>query len=208
MNDVNNLKVVVVGCGGLGGFVIEGLSRMGVKKIKLVDFDKFDSTNMNRQLFCTQLTLDKSKSQECKSRLAIINPNIEADAINEKLDNQNISKMIECADVVFDCVDNIETKLLLEDYCVGNNIALIHGAVNGFYGQVALIKDKPVLAKLYQNNNAIKQENEYYGPCTVGGLMVSMFRKWTMNEPMEFDCYMVDIYNFRIEGFLFNKNTL
>ena len=64
--------ITVIGCGGLGGFIIEGLARSGVGKVRLVDFDTFDVSNLNRQLFSTEAAVGASKLEQAVARVRVV----------------------------------------------------------------------------------------------------------------------------------------
>ena len=73
--------VTVIGCGGLGGYLINGAARLGIGKLRLIDCDVFSESNLNRQLFCTEKNLGKSKAQEAAKAVKIINSEVKAEAI-------------------------------------------------------------------------------------------------------------------------------
>lgn len=142
-------KVIVVGLGGLGGYVLEELARAGLGQIVGVDPDIFDETNLNRQLLAELGNLGKSKVPEAKKRLQKINKAVEftgfADPF-DKLPEQTWSE----ADLVFDCLDNIEDRLKLADNCSLANVPLVHGAIGGWYGEVGIVwPGTGTLAKMY-----------------------------------------------------------
>jgi len=119
--------VVVVGVGGGGGIVAELLVRIGVGHIVLVDGDKFDESNLNRQIFATQNTIGINKAEAAKKRLLSINPyiNIETYSTFLSTDN-NIIKLYPNA-IICDCADGIENKLMVADLCAQTNNKLVTG---------------------------------------------------------------------------------
>lgn len=136
---LHSKKVCVIGCGGLGGYVIELLARLGVLHITGVDYDVFDETNLNRQIFSTTDNLGKSKALEAKKRIKSVNPDVNFTAVCDKFSNENAISIINGHDLVIDACDKISTRLLLEDTCNNLSIPLIHGAISGWYGQVSVI---------------------------------------------------------------------
>lgn len=147
---IRDTTVLIVGNGGLGGYLIDFISRLGVKKIKLVDFDKFDITNLNRQLISREDNIGCSKVEESKNYIKNINSSIIVETFNLKFENCNFIELFSCVDIVFDCCDNIFTKLKIENECSTSNIPLIYGAVAGFFGQASIIYPKsPILSKIY-----------------------------------------------------------
>lgn len=123
---LNNSKVIVFGVGGVGGHLIEALARGGVGHIAIVDFDKIEESNINRQLVATHSTIGKSKVLVMKERLIDINPNIKVEAIEKFYlpDNKNefdLSKY----DYIVDAVDNMTAKIDLILTAAELNIPII-----------------------------------------------------------------------------------
>lgn len=132
-------SVAVIGCGGLGGYAIEYLARLGIGKITAVDGDVFCESNLNRQLLSNQKTIGQHKADIAIAHIASINPEIEAISINEYLTEETAYNLVKDVDIVFDALDNTESRLVLEDVCEQANVTLIHGAVQGWNLQVAVV---------------------------------------------------------------------
>lgn len=139
MLKLKNRSVCIVGCGGLGGYVIEHLARIGLGNLTVVDGDTFDSSNLNRQLLSTELNIGSNKALEAKKRISLINNSVNVRAISTYIDKDNVISILEGHHVIVDSLDNIETRLLIEENATKLNIPLIHGAIAGFYGQVSTI---------------------------------------------------------------------
>lgn len=115
--------VMVVGCGAVGSFAIEALSRSGVGHIILVDFDKVEESNINRQLFALDSTIDKPKVLVASQRIADINPKIKIDTFDTFFDeNTNIDIK---PDFVIDAIDTVPSKIALYKWCENNNIPFV-----------------------------------------------------------------------------------
>lgn len=171
--------ITVIGCGGLGGFIIEGLARSGVGKVRLVDFDTFDVSNLNRQLFSTEAAVGASKLEQAVARVRVVNSTVQIDAVEIRADLDNLPELVKGSSVVIDAVDSIEVKIWLEQVCNKMNIPLIYGAIGGNYGQMAVsLPGMPVVSMLYQSGqkHGIEKElgNPYYTPCIIGGMMVKL----------------------------------
>jgi len=136
---LKNYSVCVVGCGGLGGYIIEMLGRLGIGHIISVDGDVFEESNLNRQLLSDTSSLGINKAIKAKERMATVNPLIEVKSVTERLSKENGKSIINGANVVVDALDNIESRLILEGICEEINIPLVHGAIAGWYGQVATV---------------------------------------------------------------------
>lgn len=139
MIKLRNAKVCIVGCGGLGGYVIEMLARAGIGYIKVIDGDVFDKTNLNRQLLSHMKNIGSVKVHEAKKRLEIINPDVTVEVVHEFLNRDNADAFIKGCDVVIDALDQIPTRFILCESCSRNEIPMIYGAIAGWYAQIATI---------------------------------------------------------------------
>lgn len=131
--------VLIVGAGGLGGYILEFLTRVGVKNITIMDGDVFEDSNMNRQILASVDTLGHSKAEEAKTRALKINPAINITAINSRFTEENAEDVIKDIDLVMDALDNIPSRLLLAKTCEKHGITIIHGAINGWLAQVCVV---------------------------------------------------------------------
>ena len=109
--------VLVVGCGGLGGYLMEYLARIGIGTIRCVDGDVFDETNLNRQILATTDTLGKSKVQAAAERLQAVNPDVSVQPVCAFLDSSNAKEFVQGCDMVLDALDNIPSRKILADAC-------------------------------------------------------------------------------------------
>lgn len=132
-------RIAVIGCGGLGGYIIEMLARLGVEGLVVVDGDVFDPTNLNRQLLSDEKYIGTKKALRAKERVARINGAIKVDAFFEKLNRDNGRSILEGCDLIVDAVDDIKTRFLLQEFGEELDIPFIHGAIAGWYGQVTTI---------------------------------------------------------------------
>ena len=125
-NKIQEKTILIVGLGGVGGYATESLVRSGIKKLILIDHDKIDITNINRQIISTSNNVGNNKVDEFKKRILEINP--ECNVITHKLFLDNSSKDIlnnYQIDYIIDCCDSVEAKKLLIDYSLEKNIKLI-----------------------------------------------------------------------------------
>jgi molybdopterin-synthase adenylyltransferase len=151
-------RVAVVGAGGLGGSIISLLGRTGVGHLVVVDYDVFDETNLNRQVFSHVENLGESKAGEARSQMKRINPGIEVYAHKSRLDKTNGKRLLAGCQVAVDALDNVETRLILEETAQALGIPLVHGALAGFEGQVmSLLPGDEGLRQIYGKG---KTENE------------------------------------------------
>ncbi|MFL2890123.1 MAG: HesA/MoeB/ThiF family protein [Pelagibacteraceae bacterium] len=129
-------KVLVVGVGGLGCPLIMYLANAGIGNIGLVDDDKIDITNLNRQILFTTKDLGKFKVIQAKKLLEKINKKIKINIYKERLIKKNINKIFKNFDIICDGTDNFETRYLINDYCLKNKKVLISAAISKFDGQI------------------------------------------------------------------------
>jgi len=128
----NNLKkikdtsVCVIGLGGVGGYAIEALIRSGIQNITIIDYDKIDITNLNRQLITNQNNLGNKKTSEIELRIKSINPNCKVNIIDEFITKDNIDIIFNNKiDYLIDACDTVSTKELLIKECINRNIKII-----------------------------------------------------------------------------------
>ena len=145
--------VAVVGCGGLGGYIINAAARLGVGTLKLIDCDVFSETNLNRQLFCTEKNLGKSKAKEAAKAVAKINSEINTEVYDCMLTAENALEILKGSDAVIDAFDNLEGRLVTEKVCEELGIWFIHGAAAGWSCQASCIAPgSRFLEKIYPKN--------------------------------------------------------
>ncbi len=131
--------VFVAGCGGLGGFLIEMLLRLGVGAIRAADGDAFEASNLNRQLLSSPQALGMPKAEAAAARAALVNPDVRFEAIGEFMTEKNAPELIRGCDAVLDALDNIQARRTLARACAEEGIPLIHGAICGWSAQAAVI---------------------------------------------------------------------
>jgi len=131
--------VAVVGLGGLGGNVVEGLARMGVGRLVLIDPDYFVDHNLNRQTLGTEADLGIPKVEVAKSRISRINSAVDVIAFEVEADKDNLLHLLEGVDVVVDALDSLPARLALQDATRKMGIPMVHGAIAGYIGQVMTI---------------------------------------------------------------------
>lgn len=132
-----NSKVLIIGTGGLGSPASAYLTAAGIGTLGLVDFDKVDLSNLQRQLIHMTKNIGKPKLTSAKETLNNINPDMNIITYNEYLDHKNISDIIndQDYDFVLDCTDNFQSKFLINDTCVAFKKPFSHGGVIRFSGQ-------------------------------------------------------------------------
>ncbi|NMB27120.1 MAG: HesA/MoeB/ThiF family protein [Tissierellia bacterium] len=174
---LNSSKVCVIGCGGLGGYIIEMLGRIGVGYITAIDGDVFDETNLNRQIVSHVENIGMGKAEETKNRMKLVNPHIHVEAVKTMLDNSNATTLLKDHNVIVDALDSIKTRIIVQSTSTKLNIPMVHGAIGGFYGQVTTIfpNDK-TLDFLYPENSRVDKgvEEELGNPSFIPPLVASI----------------------------------
>lgn len=129
-------KVLVIGAGGLGSPVLAYLAAAGVGTLGIADYDVVDISNLQRQILHYTPDIGKLKIESAADKLHALNPEITVNTYSRKLDGDNVAGIIRPYDFVVDCCDNYETKFLINDTCVKEQIPFSHGAVIALRGEV------------------------------------------------------------------------
>lgn len=138
---IKNLNILVIGVGGVGGYCVESLVRLGINNITIVDYDTIDITNINRQIIALHSTIGKKKVEVLKERILDINPNCNVKTF-DIFYNEETSKQINLLeyDYIIDCCDSLKSKELLIRESVKNNIKIISSMGAGFKFDPSKIK--------------------------------------------------------------------
>jgi molybdopterin/thiamine biosynthesis adenylyltransferase len=169
-------KVMIVGLGGLGGHVVEQLVRCGVGILVGVDADLFDETNLNRQLYSELKTIGQRKTEVTQRRVEATNDAVEFHSFFSKVEDLE-DGVYDGVDLIFDCLDTIPSRLYLEGVGERFDIPIVHGAIGGWYGQMAIVWPG---SKLLSNVYGTRREgiekmlgNPPFTPALVATFMVS-----------------------------------
>ncbi len=165
---LRNSSVIVCGCGAVGGYVIEGLVRAGVGKLRVVDGDVFSGSNLNRQILCTTETVGRKKSEVACERARLINPDIDIEGMDLFVTRETVPSILEGEwDVLVDAIDTIGNKSeLLKEAC-GRSVKIFSsmGAARHFDAaaiRIAPLKKTsvcPVAARLRKDLRDIDTDN-------------------------------------------------
>jgi adenylyltransferase/sulfurtransferase len=132
-------RVFVAGAGGLGSPVSIYLAVAGVGEIAICDADRVELSNLNRQILHGDGRIGQPKALSAARTLQELNPTIKVVAHTDFLDPSSVARIVGQPDVVVDCLDNFETRYLLNAYCLERGIPFVHGAVRGILGQVTFL---------------------------------------------------------------------
>lgn len=132
-------RVLVVGGGGLGSPVLMYLAAAGVGTIGIIDGDRVELSNLQRQIVHSYENIGIFKGESAKKKLMEINPDIQITVYNELLTEKNSQRVLSGYDFVVEATDNFPTKFLVNDLCVQMNIPFSHGGILGFVGQTMTV---------------------------------------------------------------------
>ena len=132
-------RVFIAGAGGLGSSSATFLAAAGVGTLRIVDHDKVELSNLNRQVLHWPEDIGKRKVGSAEIKLSQLNPDVAVEAIEEKITQANISKLTEGFDLIVDAMDNLPTRYLLNKVAIAKNIPFFHGAVYGFEGRAMTV---------------------------------------------------------------------
>lgn len=136
--------VLIIGCGGLGGTIIEQFVRSGFENLTIVDQDVFDQTNLNRQVRSNVDTIGLSKVQSTQDFLKKINPDVNIDSYDMSLNEDNIPEVLKGNKIVIDAVDNVYTRVMISREATNQNIPFVHAAVEKTAGQLSIFKPNSI----------------------------------------------------------------
>jgi len=187
-------KVFVAGCGGIGGYAIEHLVRMGVGYIICADNGQFEPSNLNRQILCDIQTLGHNKSDIAASRAALINPNADVRGVTAHLDEATLPVLIHGCDLVIDALDNSATRRELAAACKSQNIPVIHAAIRGWMIQLAFVPPESNLYELLYPQNAQSSWNGVlsFAPGLAASAQAAIAVRYLTGQPCDSDLH---IYN-------------
>jgi tRNA A37 threonylcarbamoyladenosine dehydratase len=126
-NKIHSARILIAGLGGVGGYALETLLRLGVGNFLLIDFDNIDITNLNRQILTLQNNVGKAKIDAAKDRAALINPQAKIQTLNLKINQDNIKNILSeyTPNFVIDAVDDVNAKFAIIKTCEKMNIPAI-----------------------------------------------------------------------------------
>lgn len=146
-------SVCIVGCGGLGGNILEQFLRIGIGRITVIDGDCFEESNLNRQLLSNEHVIGCSKADEAYRRAKEVNSAVAVTAVSQFLTEENAESLLAGHDIVIDAVDNIAARKMMGRVCGELGIPLVYGAIKGWYAQISLIMPgSELLNILYQDH--------------------------------------------------------
>jgi len=132
-------RVFIAGAGGLGSSSATYLAAAGVGTLRIVDHDKVELSNLNRQVLHWPEDIGQKKVSSAKGKLKQLNPQVKIEAVKERITEANVSKLVDGCDLIVDAMDNLPTRYLLNKVAIEKNIPFFHGAVYGFEGRAMTV---------------------------------------------------------------------
>ncbi len=194
--------VFVAGCGGLGGYLIEMLLRLGVGTIRAADGDAFEASNLNRQLLSSPSSLGKSKAEAAAERAALVNPDVCFVPIPQFVTEENAAELIRGCDAVLDALDNIPARRILACACAKEGIPLIHGAICGWVAQAAVIlPGDDLIDRIYPEGVSLNSRASLsFTPPFCAALQTALCTRLLVGRPLETGrLYAADLLDMELE---------
>lgn len=132
--DISDKSAVVIGCGGLGVNICTHLAGAGIGKLTICDYDVVEEKNLNRQFFYDRSMIGRPKCEMARAFLSNYATEISVNYINKKITAVVDFEFAKETDIVILAVDNIDAREITQEFCCKNNIPLVNGGVNGFFG--------------------------------------------------------------------------
>ena len=156
---LNAASVLIIGVGGLGTTASLYLANSGIGNITINDYDSVDITNLPRQILFNSEDLGKNKAEAAKKKLQIFNPNISVEISTDKLKEEELEGLVLNVDVVLDCTDNLQSRLLINKVCIKSKRSLISGAAIRYEGHIAVFRYDIAIKSCYRCLYEIQNEN-------------------------------------------------
>lgn len=172
-----HLSVAIVGCGGLGGYIAEELVRIGVGRLVLIDGDRIDVSNLNRQIMATESNLGQWKVEAARERLSQVNSDVQIDIVRDWFEEAKGPALFQNVDLVCDALDSMPSRVVLERVCHHMNIPLVYASIAGWFGLlgVSLPGDFSVLRLFGRGERGVESTwgNPPFTPAVVASLAVA-----------------------------------
>ena len=195
--------VFVAGCGGLGGYIIEMLLRLGVGTIRAADGDTFEASNLNRQLLSSPSALGRPKAEAAAMRAALVNPDVRFVPISEFVTKENAQDLIRGCDAVLDGLDNIGARRILARACAKEGVPLIHGAICGWSAQAAVVlPGDDLIDRIYPEGVSLGSKTSLsFTPPFCAAMQVALCTRLLTGRPVEAGrLYMADLLDMELQS--------
>ena len=180
-------RVLVVGCGGLGGHIIDQLARLGVGALRVVDGDVFEESNLNRQLLSDVSGLGTSKARAAAAHIAGVNPGITVEAVDHHLTAENAAVLVKGCDIVLDGLDNVHSRRLLAAACSAVGVPYVFGAIQGWVAQAAVsLPGDGLIERLFPEDLELRDKSVLsFTPALCAAVQTALCVKLLVGRPVE-----------------------
>jgi len=180
-------RILVVGCGGLGGHIIDMLTRIGVGSLRVVDGDVFDPSNLNRQLLSEVALLGTSKAKAAADHIRRVNPDVSVESVEAFMTEENALQLVAGCDAVMDALDNIPSRRILARTCSEASIPYIYGAIQGWIAQAAIsMPGDGLITKLFPEDTIISDKSVLsFTPALCAAMQVALCVKLLAGRPVK-----------------------
>jgi len=179
-------RVLVVGCGGLGGHITDLLTRLGVGFLRVVDGDVFEPTNLNRQLLSDTAVLGRPKAEVAAEHIRRVSPDTQAEAVNCFMTGENARELIRDCDLVMDALDSIGARRILARACSDAGVPYIYGAVQGWVAQAAVsMPGDGLIGRLFPQETEISDKSVLsFTPALCASVQTALAVKLLVGRPV------------------------
>ncbi|MBT3298659.1 HesA/MoeB/ThiF family protein [archaeon] len=210
---LSNTKIAIVGQGALGTSTSELLVRAGIKKLILIDNDKIELSNLQRQCLFEEKDINKNKVITAKHKLNKINSNVKIKTYNLKLSQDNINHINELknVDLILDCTDNFEIRFIINNFCKINKIPWIFSSAINIEGMIIFIHPEgPCLKCIFPDKvqNQFCSSEGILNTTTriISSLQINLALNYILTKTYKTELIKVNSWNMKIDKYKVNKN--
>lgn len=181
-------RILIVGCGGLGGHLIDQLARIGVGSLRVVDGDVFEESNLNRQILSDTTLLGTRKVDAAAARVQRINPTVQVESAAVFMTEENADRLLSGCHVVLDGLDTIDSRRIVSRACAKAGLPYVYGAVSGWVAQAAVsLPGDGLVERLYPEEMTIQDKSVLsFTPAVCAAMQVSLCVKLLLGRPVEY----------------------
>ena len=203
MEALREKSVFIAGCGGLGGYLLEYLARIGIGRICIADGDVFEESNLNRQLLSAPNLIGTKKVAAAAERVLLINPEVILKPFPEHLTETNAARLLEGCDLALDALDNAEARRVLSKGCSKAGIPWVHGAIQGWVSQAAIsMPGDGLVDKLYPAESAENKSSLPFTPALCAAMQASLCTQLLAGRKAEAGrIWCFDLLNMELESY-------
>lgn len=203
LKTLQSKTVLIAGCGGIGGYLLEHLARLGVRKIRIADGDVFEPSNLNRQLLSAPELIGAKKVDAAAERARLINPGITLEAFPIFLTAENAAQLLDGCDVALDALDNAAARRILSEACTKTGIPWIHGAIQGWIAQAAIsVPGDLLMDKLYPTDSGESKASLPFTPALCASIQASLCTQLLAGRKAEAGrVWCFDLLNMELESY-------